>query len=263
MLASGIAMALVSSAISGAEILSQLGVILGVLRLCSLLVFMRSKDYQKILRKEKVSSYKEPFRQRSFILYFLPWVMFSLVNYLAVPLQLSSEYTELEKIVVIVQNVCMAAAAISGGVFVDFIGRKRVAIAAFAMFGLGSATIGFLGNSPPVLCLSAVIDGIAWGLLLGLFILTLWGDLSNNKTSEVYYALGVMPFFASKLLEETIGPMINGIETYNVFSFTALFMFLAVLPLFYAPETLPEKVMKEQELKFYVEQAQKVSQKYY
>jgi hypothetical protein len=40
-------------------------------------------------------------------------------------------------------------------------------------------------------------------------------------------------------------------------------LFLAVLPLFYAPETLPEKVRKERELKFYVEKAQEVAQKYF
>jgi hypothetical protein len=48
-----------------------------------------------------------------------------------------------------------------------------------------------------------------------------------------------------------------------LFSFTAFFLFLAVLPLFFAPETLPEKVKKERELKFYIEKAQKVAQKHY
>lgn len=38
-------------------------------------------------------------------------------------------------------------------------------------------------------------------------------------------------------------------------------MFLAVLPLVYAPETLPEKHMKERELKNYLDKAKKIASK--
>ena len=40
-----------------------------------------------------------------------------------------------------------------------------------------------------------------------------------------------------------------------------LALFLAVLPLVYAPETLPEKTMKDRELKKYLEKAQKIVEK--
>ena len=39
------------------------------------------------------------------------------------------------------------------------------------------------------------------------------------------------------------------------------FLFIAVLPLVYAPETLPEKVMKDRDLNSYVENAKKKAQK--
>jgi len=38
-------------------------------------------------------------------------------------------------------------------------------------------------------------------------------------------------------------------------------LFLAIIPLLYAPETLPEKSMKDRELKNYLETAQKFAQK--
>jgi Sec-independent protein translocase protein TatA len=47
----------------------------------------------------------------------------------------------------------------------------------------------------------------------------------------------------------------------TIFSFASLFLFLAVLPLVYAPETLPEKVMKDRDLKSYLEKAQKIAKK--
>ena len=42
-----------------------------------------------------------------------------------------------------------------------------------------------------------------------------------------------------------------------LFAFGAIFLFFAVLPLMYAPETLPEKSLKDRDLKSYVERANK------
>jgi hypothetical protein len=101
-------------------------------------------------------------------------------------------------------------------------------------------------------------------LLLVLFILVLWSDLSYGSTSDKYYALGVLPFFASRFLEITIGQDIMNIFTENksaLFSLTAFFLFLAVLPLVYAPETLSEKAIKDREMKKYIEKAQKEAEK--
>jgi len=47
-----------------------------------------------------------------------------------------------------------------------------------------------------------------------------------------------------------------------IFSLTAFFLFLAVLPLMYAPETLPEKKIRERELRQYVEKAKKIKEKH-
>jgi MFS family permease len=239
------------------------GMILGVWRLLSLLVFLWAKDYRRVERKEPIISYKHVFSQRSFILYFVPWVMFSLVNYLVAPMTPSfgGGYSGFA----MVQAVFMGGAAVLGGFFVDSAGRKPMAIAGFAMLGFGSAVLGFLGNTLSVLYLNAMVDGVAFGFLLILFVLTLWGDLSHSSPSDKYYALGVMPFFVSRLLELTLEPYIlDGItSTTALFSFTAFFLFLAVLPLFYAPETLPQRVMKKRELTLYVEKAQEVAKKYY
>jgi MFS family permease len=245
------------------------GMILGVWRLLSLLVFLWARDYRRVERKESVQSYKQVLSGHSFLLYFVPWVMFSLVNYLLPITPILGGGTpdfEMVQMVQIVQAVFMGGAAVFGGVFVDSIGRKPIAIAGFSMLGMGAAVLGFLDNTPLVLYFNAMVDGVAFGFLLLLFVLTLWGDLSHSFSSDKYYAVGVMPFFASKLLQLTVGPIFMDIASEGataLFSFTAFFLFLAVLPLFFAPETLPEKVKKERELKFYIEKAQKVAQKHY
>jgi MFS family permease len=239
--------------------LFTVGIILGIWRFSSLLVFLKVKNYRGIKRKENELSYKQVLGQRSFVLYFAPWIMFSFVNYFANPIGASNvEYNG----VGLVQNFFMGASAVFGGIFVDSVGRKRIAIAGFAMLGLGAAVLGFSGNSLteiPFIALyfNAVVGGIAWGFLLVLFVLTLWGDLSHNSPSDKYYALGVMPFFVLKFLELTVGNYIPSSVTSStaLVSFTVFFLFLAVLPLVYAPETLPEKVMKDRDLKSYVEKA--------
>jgi MFS family permease len=257
MLGSGIGIAVFGSLLGTDPFL--IGMILAVWRLIGLSVFLWAKDYRRIERQEVEPSYRQIFRQQHFALYFVPWLMFSLVNYFAVPIMPDG-------ILQIVQTAFMGASAVLGGVFVDSLGRKRIAIAGFAMLGLGSAVLGFSGNPVPyvVRCFNAVIDGVAWGFLLVLFILTLWGDLSHFRSSDKYYALGVMPFFASKLLELSVGDLaVRIMSSSALFSFTAFFLFLAILPLVYAPETLPEKVMKKRELTLYVAKAQEIAEKYY
>ncbi|HUK85621.1 MAG TPA: hypothetical protein VLU95_07150, partial [Candidatus Acidoferrum sp.] len=47
------------------------------------------------------------------------------------------------------------------------------------------------------------------------------------------------------------------IQPFLAFSFASFFLFIAVIPLMVAPETLPEKVMKDQDLMSYAEKALK------
>jgi hypothetical protein len=68
----------------------------------------------------------------------------------------------------------------------------------------------------------------------------------------------------SNFLRFIVGPfLVEAVPIYTVFSLASFFLFLSVVPLMYAPETLPEKRMKERELKSYVEKAKEVSEKYF
>ena len=113
-----------------------------------------------------------------------------------------------------------------------------------------------LSSDAIILYINAIIAGIAGGFILVLFIMVIWSDLSHSSASDKYYALGVFPFFAAMLLDIAIGQyIIDNIFDQTLFSLTAFFLFLAILPLVYAPETLPEKNLKERELKNYLNNA--------
>jgi accessory gene regulator protein AgrB len=90
----------------------------------------------------------------------------------------------------------------------------------------------------------------------------LWGDLGQPSGRERYYAIGTIPFFIAGILELVVGPYVSLIPPEAAFSLAAFFLFLAILPLLYAPETLPEKKIHERELRQYVEKAKRVKKKY-
>ncbi len=224
------------------------------------LLFVSHKELSQ--EPTKASSYTKLIGQRRFILYFIPWMMFALLNYLTTPVQVNVLSQQVIINLNIIGNIFLAAAALIGGFLMDSLGRKRIAIVGFVMLGLSYSMIGILQDQW-VWYIHTVINGISWGILFVLFIVTIWGDLTNGEPSDKYYALGVVPFFLSKFLELTINSeIVNAIPLTEIFSFTAFFLFLAVLPLIYAPETLPEKHIKDRELKNYLEKANKVKQKY-
>ena len=214
------------------------------------------------IKKSRDLSYRSLLSQRSFILYLIPWIMFSLITYLTIPIQTDLMGQEAVDFLMMIENLLVAVFAIVGGFLADIVGRKRVAIFGFAMLGISYSVLGIFPKELFSRFFYTVADGVAWGMLYVVFVLTIWGDLSNSAASDKHYALGVLPFFISKFLQVIIG---NGITSvipgYAIFSFTAFFLFLAVLPLVYAPETLPEKTMKDRELTIYLAQAQKLKEK--
>lgn len=235
------------------------GLLLAAWRLLGLLVFLYARPIAVEPKQKTGPSYGQVVRQQSFILYFIPWVMFSLVNYLTDPL--NPNYAAGGGGLELLEIGLIGVFAVLGGFLLDAVGRKRIAIAGFIMLGIGYAGLG-MGVNSISLFFDAVFNGAAWGLLLVLFILTLWGDLSDGSPSDKYYAIGVLPFVASILLRFVLGKYVGSLEQASLFPFAAFFLFLAVLPLFYAPETLPEKHIREREVASYINKAQKIKGKY-
>jgi len=220
------------------------------------------KPRETITQKEKTPSYKTVLSARPFILYFVPWVMFSLVNYLTTPVADVLFEESFINTLLIIENGLIGVFAIIGGFLIDTIGRKRMAIVGFVALGLGYAFLGVSPESYLSWYFHTLVDGIAWGILLVIFVVTVWGDLSYNAPSDKRYAMGVFPFFISGLLPLVVAnQIVEAVSPTAIFSFTAFFLFLAVLPLVYAPETLPEKTMRARELKSYTEKALKKAQK--
>jgi hypothetical protein len=223
-------------------------------------LFLNTKHEK--LPAQKSPSYLELIRKREILLYLFPWVMFSIINFAEAPLLEKVFGAESFAFVQLAEFAFIGIFAIVGGVIADIAGRKRVVITGFVMLGIEYAAMSAFSNSPVTWYLFLVLDGITWGLFASVFFMALWGDLGENYEKEKYYVLGGLPYLLAGFLPILIEPYASVISPTTAFSFASFFLFLAVLPLMYAPETLPEKKIRERELKGYIDKAKKTREKY-
>ncbi|MEM2103687.1 MAG: hypothetical protein QW717_02200 [Candidatus Bathyarchaeia archaeon] len=223
-----------------------------------LLLLLKSELNEK---KHKKTSFKFVLTDRRFLLYIIPWFMFSCVyGFQKVTLEHAVEVGTYE-VLRIIQSSFGAFSAILSGIICDRVGRKKVIIYGFVSLGIAYALVS-IATSLISFYLYSIIDGIAWGIFIVMFVLVLWGDLSTDggNHKEKYYAVGCAPFFfadfAGFLSASYIWFPVN-----TAFSVASFFLFIAVLPLMFAPETLPEKAIKEKELRSYIEKAKKIREK--
>ena len=236
---------------------------LAIWRGSGLIIFLIINPSQEIAPKRRSVSFTSILSQRSFILYLIPWIMFSLVNYLSLPVGVDTLSSDLVELFGVIENALIGVFAIVGGFLSDIVGRKRMSIAGFIMLGLGYAILGIYSENLVSWYFYTLVDGVAWGIFWVIFVTTVWGDLSYGASSDKYYALGGIPFFISNFLRLVVGSYIaETVSAYAIFSLTSFFLFLAVLPLMFAPETLPERKIRERELKKYIEKAKKIKEKY-
>jgi len=203
------------------------------------------------------------FKNRMVLFYLIPWTIFSLVNYLSWSICSRIYEENFISSSALINGIISGIFAVVAGFLADNVGRKRTLIAGFISFGIGYAMLGINPFNIYAWHLYTFLDGVSWGILSVIFLFTIWGDLSNGKSSEEYYAVGFLPYAVSGFLRVTLGPLIaEVVPAYAILSFAAFFLFLAIFPLMYAPETLPENVFRERELRGYIEKAKRVREKF-
>ena len=214
--------------------------------------------------EERSTSSFSILKERTFVLYFVSWLLFALINSIEAPVVqgfLGTLYSNY----LIAATLISCFTALIGGVLCDLKGRKLVGILGFIVLGVGYAFLSFLSGDLSTKGIGEILyticDGTAWGLLYVTFIFVVWGDLSEGRTREKYYLWGSMPFLASSFISILVQPFASVIGISTAFPLVVFFLFIAVLPLIYASETLPEKAMKERDLKGYAEKALKQASK--
>ncbi len=221
---------------------------------------LRKQDSPEVIE----TSFFSILRDRSFLLYFVAWLMFSVVDIMEIPivtLAIGGDKSKLYEIMEIVEPILSTVFILVAGVMCDWIGRKKIVLAGFVSLGAAYAIVGFLGGDF-YWYLYFIVDGAAWGIFYLTYVLILWGDLSQPGSREKYFALGSIPFFISYIIPHLLPFNPQDIPAGFAFSVAAFFLFLAVLSLIYVPETLPEKKMELRRLRSFAEEAQKAKEKY-
>jgi len=204
--------------------------------------------------------------EKNFRLYFIAWLMFSLVD--------SFESVVLRPAILLIpigirllEPLIAGISALAAGIFSDWIGRKRIMIFGFVSLGIAYAILGIahdytIGHIPgQIYTFFFIVDGVAIGLLWVLFTIVIWGDMPRFGR-EKYYAVGETPLFLTQVVSLLSAPLLTSFsETAPIFSLAAFFLFISVIPLLYARETLPMKNIQEHQLKTYTEEALKLKQR--
>ena len=249
----------------GMSILSYFSIILALItfRFLGLIIFFVTSEKVKTRFEEQtVPSYSMTLGSKGLTLYLSSWIMFCLINWLELPIIGKLFGQELSALSGLIEITLSGVSALLGGFFSDKIGRKRVIVAGFVFLGIGYAVLGLFLSNQIVWYIYMVLDGIAWGIFAVVFFMVLWGDLAENARKERFYLIGGLPYLLAGYLSVLVQPYLSTIQLNTLFSFASLFLFLAVLPLLYAPETLPEKKIRERELKGYIDKAKKTREKY-
>ena len=95
-----------------------------------------------------------------------------------------------------------------------------------------------------------------------MFYLVIWSELAGKRTKEKYYLFGVLPFLIASYIQVLFTPFAKEVPFSAAFSLASFFLFIAVLPLLYAPETMPEKKIELKRLRKFADEAKKAREKY-
>ena len=211
-------------------------------------------------------SFRNILLDRQFYLYFFAFLTYWLIDTMEVPiLKNFLEKTfgiEFVNLMLIIGTLVTAFFSIIAGFIADVHGRKRVLIYGYLTLGIAYLIVSVASYSLISWYIYFVINEITSCLFFVIFIFTIWGDISLQRRPERYYTLGSIPFFTLIFIRELLSPYLFMIPIWMAFSFAGFFLFVAIIPLLSASETLPEKEIRRRELRKYLEKAKKLREKY-
>jgi MFS family permease len=239
-------------------------------RITGFLLLNYAKPLEKLTNPPKESSqknlsYRQIISNKTFLLYLIPWIIFLFINSASFPINTVAFSPEIVSSGGNIEYILAGISAVIFGFLADSKGRKRLAVVGFAMLGLGYAILAFTSQEYGF-WIYTLIDGITWGIFVSIFLFSIWGDISEGKNATKIYAIGILPYLLSSLIRILAEGQLtayaqNSTDFAAIFSFFSFFLFIAVLPLVMAPETMSEQIIRSNDLKSYIEKAKKQVQK--
>jgi len=194
-------------------------------------------------------------KSKDFASYAIPWLIFNIANGLLAFGSYSSEIRSMTTIGTAIEFIATLFAAITAGFLADYYGRKQPMIIGLVALGIGYALFGVV-SSPISYIVYLTIEGMAWGLIAVSYLQVILGDISSKWGSkERFFALGglTIPLLTRSLFviaQEWTG---WSVAASSLSTMLSIVIFLCVIPILRAPETLPEENIRARKLKSHIE----------
>jgi len=240
---------------------------LGLTETIVLIMLLRSTSYFALIKdqcdtekKKKELSYTAIFAEKNFALYLIPWVLFNLVSGLSnfiYPGLPESDYEIALAIGNLLQFLSLVAVSLVSGYMSDRFGRKPPIIIGVVAFGVSFAIFGIATNVLSLI-IQLTVHGIAWGFCMVAYF-AIPGDLAANHSQEKFYAISTVLPFISYMATGTLPAILDVSIEANILSpILSVLLFLSVVPVLFARDTLPEKNIRERKIKEHIEELHKV-----
>lgn len=230
--------------------------LLVVVRATSFPALFLDKCYKNQQLMEKLPTSPD---YRDFILYLLPWVMFSnaaAMVYDFIPQ--TSAYTNALAIGQPIRYVCIALFGLISGFSADRYGRKQPIIIGLIILGISFALLGF-DFSPFSVLIYSLVSGIAWGLFFVVY-LAIPGDLSSFSTREKFYGLTLLPFIIFAVWSAIPAAAFPVVSVSSISLILGVIVFLSIIPVFRARETLSTQKIQERKMKEHLSKIEELVQ---
>jgi hypothetical protein len=227
-----------------------------ILQFTSIGVLFLYSDWDRLARIP--ISIRKIRENKKFTLYLIPWILFSLANGIMTFLSAIIEVSELTEIATLVMYLSSCIFCIIAGVISDYYGRKPALLIGFVILGIVYSVVPYM-KSPAIDVFSSLLTGMAWSFIMVSFLFTIVGDIGPLGCREIYYAIsGIM-----WMVIETSMAFVSSVVTLQfpitiVSSILSLSMFLSVIPLLYASETIPQNKLVDRRLSNYFENVLKL-----
>ena len=191
-----------------------------------------------------------------FWLYFISWLLFSVA---AGTFGFIEGYESALGDILLYLGTVLSALIV--GFASDRYGRKNIILFGFISLGISYIIFGIASSEISYL-FTRVIYGAASGTIFVVYSLTVMGDLAYTCSRERLMAIGVVPTFIVYGIFQTLSNAFKFSITPNIISaILGVLSIISLIPLIYAPETLPKEKLLRKELEEHLARAKELQKK--
>lgn len=233
-------------------------IFLSIVKGLSLFAFVFD-DCNKI-KSERIRSWSDILSSKDFGLYLFPWLMFSFTGSLIdLVFQGLDEYyyANAATIGAVLHFLSWAAFGLISGIMADRIGRRQPIMIGLVLLGVSFGILGLV-TDPFTVIIYYTFSGVAWGFLFTVYISVL-GDLSFYGSKEKFYAMGaIMPLILTLGFSTLVSHFGITVSSGVISPILSIILFLSVVPVLRASETLPLTKYRAKKMKEHIEKIGKL-----